>query len=443
MAPMREQAQPPLGILAAGGALPLDVAAAAHACGRAVHIVALEGIADQAVARFPHTWASLGQIGRMLAAFRTAGCRELLIAGAMQRPDLLRLRIDAGFLRHLPTVLSLTRGGDDSVLRRVVSFFEQQGFAVRGVGDVAPGLLAAAGPSGRHRPAQKDQRAIGRAVRLIEALGAFDIGQAVVATADGIIAVEGVTGTDAMLRMLAGGTDDVEAARGGVLVKLAKPGQEMRVDLPAIGAATIERAAAAGLAGIAVGAGSAIVLERAAMLAAADRAGLFVTGIEMPASTGKPIALVTCVATETIPSPPLAVLGRAAPTPSDRRDVAVARRLLAVTRREDAGRAAVVASEHVLVVSGALAIEPLIRPLGDRRHWGLRTFRGRIGTLALDLSAGTMQDAAPVRLDVDFFRIVQEARLAGVVCFGAAIPESTKADVIAWANEAKVFLMSE
>ena len=113
-----------------------------------MHFVAIEGFAPPGVAAYPHTVASLGQVGRILRSFREAGCRDLIIAGGIERPDLFRLKLDLGFFKSLRTVLSLTRGGDDSVLRRIVGFFEAQGFCVRGVAEIAPHLLARAGGLG-------------------------------------------------------------------------------------------------------------------------------------------------------------------------------------------------------------------------------------------------------------------------------------------------------
>ena len=439
----------PVGILASGGVLPLDLAAAIVASGRPVHIVGYEGFADPAIAAHPHEWVNLGQVSRLLGSFRRAGCREIVIVGVLQRPNLWRLRFDFGLLKYLPTVIRLTRGGDDSVLRRCVRFFEGEGFTVRGVGDLAPMLLAQAGPLGQRTPAERNTPALLRAERAIQALGPFDLGQAVVATADRIVAVEGSRGTDAMLRELGPGGSGAGLGAGGVLVKLAKPEQEMRVDLPTIGPVTIERAAAAGLAGIGVGAGNAIILDRAAVRTKADACGLFVVGLPV---SGTPAG--AAIAAASLHGPPLTILGRSLPTPSDRRDIAVARRLLAVLAAQGAGSAAVVSGEHVLAVSGQLPVEGLIRPLGGRSQWGLFALRGKIGTLALRLDQndrdgpgsgpGTAQGTAQgTGLGIELFRAAQEARLAGIACFGGPIPEAARADAIAWANEARMFLMEE
>ena len=422
----------PLGILAGAGALPIEIAASVNVRGRAVHLVAIAGFAENEIADFPHEWVTLGQIGGMLASFRRAGCREIVIAGGLRRPDILRTRPDLGALRHMPTILSLTRGGDDSLLRRVVRFFEGQGFIVRGAGEMAPELLAAGGPAGRRTPTDAELHSVAKAARAIRALGRFDVGQAAVATTDGVVAIETARGTDALLAVLAAGGAASGSGRGGVLVKLAKPGQELRVDLPAIGPRTIDGAVKAGLAGIAVEAGRTIVLERGATRTAADEAGIFLYGLEEAVSSDLP-PLADLAAMR-----PLSVLARRAPTPRERRDNAIGRQLLDVMRREDLGRAAVIAGEHVLAVSGQLDVATMLRTLGRDAQWGRRWFRRRIGSLALRLDGG--EDSV---LTLETFQAAADARLAGIVCDGGTIPSARLAEVAGWANDARMFLMAE
>ncbi len=409
-----------------------------------MHIVALEGFADATgMAAFSHEWAGLGQVGRILSSFRRNGCRELIIAGTLQRPNLLRLKIDGGFVRHLPTVAKLTRGGDDSVLRRVVRFFEAEGFTVVGVPDAAPELLAPAGELASAVRSADHDRAVARASAVIRALGPFDVGQAVVATPDRVVAVESIRGTDAMLSELGPDGAGAGTARGGVLVKLTKPGQELRVDLPAIGPMTAERVRAAGLAGIAVGAGAAVVLERDGLRARADEAGLFVSGIV----EGAPPASMQAPRPRWSPSDiaqlsPLVPLSRRVPTPSERRDITISRELIETIRCAGAGRATVVAREHALLVQGALPLVPLLAPLGRRSHWGLRFFCSQIGTLALDLTG--LDDATVADgYSMDIFRAARDARLAGIVCLGRPVPERLIRDWAGWANDGKLFLMME
>ena len=435
----------PLGILAGAGRLPTDIAAAARDAGRQTHIVAIEGFASAQVAEFPHQWVNLGQLGRILASLRQAGCRDLVIAGALQRPDLKRLRFDFGALRRLPILLRLTRGGDDSVLRRVVTFFEAEGFIVRGVGEVAPHLLAGAGTMGAVAPSPAQSAMIDQAARFIAELGPFDVGQAVVMTGEGVVAVEGVRGTDAMLRDLAPGGSGEGRARGGILVKLAKPTQEMRIDLPTIGPDTVAAIRAAGLAGIAVGAAGAIMIERPEIIRQADAAGVFVVGADQRiAEMG---ALETRVAPQVtlekmMAWPVLSVLSRRAPTPADRRDMTVGRRLMPVLRAHAAGKAAVIAREHVLAVAGALPVDRVVAGLGRNPSWGRRTFQGQIGVLALDIGDVTLDSTRDLPT-LEVFRAAMAAGLTGIVCLGGPIPAGMRAELVGWAKDAKIFLMAE
>jgi DUF1009 family protein len=428
-----------LGILACAGSLPIEIAEAAVSAGRPVHVVGIEGFAEPGIAAYPHTLLNIGQVGRMLSSLRRAGCRQLVIAGALRRPNLLKVRIDHGFFRAIGTVLRLTRGGDDSVLRRIVHFFEREGFEVVGVDQVAPHLLAPLGPLGRIQPSPASARAISRAAALLRALGSFDVGQGAVATEARIIAVEGVRGTDEMLAQIEaagqgeGGKGPALAAAGAVLVKVPKPGQEMRVDLPAIGPRTVERAHACGLAGIVVAAGRALVLERARMIALADALGLFVVGIDggHDADGEAP----ACV-----PRAPDAFrhLGRVRAAASERRDAALGARTLAVLTAHGAGRAVVVVGEHVQGVDGALGIR---RMLSGRQtsHWGLRAFKRRIGVLVV---AGIEDVGATAECLETALALVARAGLAGIAVAGRVDAAAPLASLItAAADRRRLFVM--
>jgi DUF1009 family protein len=436
----------PLGILACAGPLPIEVAGAAARQGRAVHVVAIDGFAGEWVKRFSHEQVSIGEVGRILASFRRAGVREIVIAGAMQRPNLLKIKIDSGFVLNLPTVLALTKGGDDSVLRRIVRFFEGHGLTVVGAGDVAPELLAPTGTLTKAPPSAEARLALERAAALIRALGPFDIGQGVVASHAGIIAVEGLRGTDAMLRDL--GPDGVGEGlgAGGVLVKLAKPGQEMRIDLPTVGPETVRKAKAAGLAGLAIGAGAAIVLERPRLVAEAEAAGLFVVGLEDQPARATPSVQVGAGPIDATPgattTPFLRVAARRAPTPGDRRDIGIGRDLVGVLRQHGAGPGVIVAREHVLAVSGQLPLAPFVAAQGRSASWGWRALKRRIGVLVVDV-ASLGREKTVQALDAPLLRACMESGLAGIVLLGP-LPEGEHGEQVqAWANEARLFLMAE
>lgn len=271
-----------LGIIAGGGDLPIAIARGAEADGRAVFMVALAGMADAAdVAPFPHEFASLGELGKAIRLLKEAGCSEVTLAGKVARPNFSALKLDARGMLALPKVMAAALKGDDALLRSLVTIFEKEGIRVIGSTDAAHGLVAPSGPLGKLGPTQEHSDDIALAIRVVAALGALDIGQAAIVCNGLVLAVEAAEGTDAML-MRAGQLP--EALRGtpinrkGVMVKAPKPNQERRVDLPVVGVRTVELASAAGLAGVAVEAGAALIVNRARVVEAADRLGLFLFG---------------------------------------------------------------------------------------------------------------------------------------------------------------------
>lgn len=268
-----------IGIVAGGGTLPTAVAEAARAAGLNPFVLGLAGNAPQDIERFPHTYVHLGQVGRMLRVLRREGCQTIVFVGSLRRPNLFRMKVDAGFFRHLAQLLRLFKGGDDSVLRRVARFFEMQGFAVVAAHEVAPGLLAPAGAFSRLTPDRAALDDIRIGFRVAHALGTLDIGQACAVARGYVLAVEAAEGTDAMLRRCRDINNWGFTKRQGVLVKAPKPGQDLRLDMPAIGPRTVDLVGEAGLAGIAVAAGAVLLAEQQELVEKADKLGLFLYGV--------------------------------------------------------------------------------------------------------------------------------------------------------------------
>jgi DUF1009 family protein len=274
------KAEPPaaLGILAGGGPLPGRVAAAARAAGRSVFLVGLDGYAEPGVlAPFPHATVRLGAAGRILSLLRQNHCRDLVLVGPVRRPSIFDLRPDAEGARILARIGRAAFAGDDGLLAAVVRVLGEEGFRVLGAHEI---LTEAVGPRGLLTRTPADAQAladINRGVAVCRALGAVDVGQACVVQQGIVLAVEAIEGTDAML---ARATALARPGIGGVLVKLVKPGQDRRADLPTIGPATVIEAAAAGLRGVAFEAGGTILTDREAIIAEADRRGLFLLGID-------------------------------------------------------------------------------------------------------------------------------------------------------------------
>jgi UDP-2,3-diacylglucosamine hydrolase len=211
-----------------------------------------------------------------------AGCTEVLMAGKLQRPKFSELHLDAKGMLAVPKLIAAARHGDDAILRGVADLFAAEGFSVIGVAEAAPGLLAPAGVLGKVQPSEANHADAARGFAIVRALGTYDVGQAAVVCEGLALAVEAAEGTDAMLgriSSLPAHFRGSEKKRRGVLVKAVKPTQDGKTDLPVIGLATVQNAAAAGLAGIAVEAGAALILRKREVIAEADRIGLFVAGI--------------------------------------------------------------------------------------------------------------------------------------------------------------------
>lgn len=276
---MSAAARPPaLGILAGGGRLPGQVAAAARAAGREVFLIGLDGFADPAVlAPWPHESIRILAAGRIIAALREHGCKDLVLVGPVRRPSLLGLRPDAEGARILARIGRAAFLGDDGLLAAVVRVFAEEGFRVLGAHDILAEAIGPAGLLSRTAPDARAMADIQRGVAVARALGAVDVGQGCVVQQGIVLAVEAAEGTDAMLARCAGLT---WPGPGGVLVKLVKPGQDRRTDLPTIGPDTIRGAIAAGLRGVAFEAGGTILAQRDDAIAAADAAGLFLLGLD-------------------------------------------------------------------------------------------------------------------------------------------------------------------
>jgi DUF1009 family protein len=277
---MKNQAEMPrrLGIIAGGGPLPAKVAAAARAAGRGVFIIGLEGFADPALlAPWPHEMRRLGAAARIIAALRENGCQDLVMIGPVRRPSLLDLRPDAEGAKLLARIGRAAFAGDDGLLAAVIRVLTEEGFTVIGVQQILREAVAPAGVLSAATPDAQAMADINRGVQVARLLGSADVGQGCVVQQGLVLAVEAIEGTDAMLlRAGALRRDGI----GGVLVKLVKPGQDKRADLPTIGPNTVRNAAAAGLRGVAFEAQATILADREACLDAANAAGLFLLGLD-------------------------------------------------------------------------------------------------------------------------------------------------------------------
>jgi DUF1009 family protein len=280
----------PIAIICGGGSIPFAVADAVARRGRKPILFAIDSYADPSrVANYEHHWVSLGKWGKFRKLLLNAGCRDAVFIGQMVRPRIRDLRFDWQTVRLLPRIAASFRGGDNHLLSGIGRMFEEHGFRILGAHEVAPEIVMPAGVLGRCSPGERDRADIARGLAALEAIGPFDVGQAAVVADNHVLAIEGIEGTDLLLARVAElrRIGRIRSPSGvGVIVKAPKRGQDMRYDLPSIGPAIIEGVGAAGLAGVAVVAGAAIVAEPDELVARADASGVFIAGVREDGTIG-------------------------------------------------------------------------------------------------------------------------------------------------------------
>ncbi len=301
-----------LALFAGRGELPGLVMAACRARGEPVVLCEMDGVEVSASgdgARLPYRLETLGSL---IGTLQARGVDRVAFAGAMTRPALDMAQVDAATAPILARLQPVFARGDDALLREIVAIFEEAGFAVVGVDEVAPGLLPAGGVLTRRQPDGVFEADAARGAEVVAAMGVADIGQACVVAGGQVLAVEAIPGTAWMLRSLmvpearagenpvlwaadtvgdmlgdmadwlsgpaasrsGAGRRDPALPQGGILYKAPKPGQERRIDLPVIGPETVMLGAEAGLDGIVIEAGGVMVIDRPRCVELADRLGL-------------------------------------------------------------------------------------------------------------------------------------------------------------------------
>jgi len=260
-------------IIAGAGRLPAELAAAlAAAQGVAPMICAPEGVLPEGL-----TVDLAFRVERLAPFMRhlvDVGVDVVSFAGPVHRMALDPALFDPETATFVPRLLGAMQGGDDATLRAVMALFEEYGLSVQGLGCLAPQLLAADGVLGARAPDEAEIADATRGIEIVQALSPVDVGQGCVVAGKLCLAIEALYGTDAMLAQVATCRESRAPRAGGVFIKRAKAGQDLRVDLPAIGPATIAAAQAARLTGICLQAGHVVILDRGETLAAADAAGI-------------------------------------------------------------------------------------------------------------------------------------------------------------------------
>ena len=264
----------PLGIIAGQGGLPVALAQAVAASGRGVVLAEMEGHPSGVPGGHPVVPFRVERLGALFRGLRAHGVEDLVMAGILHRPHFDPLAFDLKTLSLAPRIFRGLKQGDDGLLRMVIAIFEEAGFRVRGAHDFLTDLVAAEGPLTRSAPsaAQRAEGARGRVI--LHALAPADVAQSCVVARGLCLGLETLYGTDAMLADVARHRPERRPERGGTFVKLSKPGQELRADMPVIGPATIRGVAAAGLDGICLEAGRVMILDAGEAIRLAEEKGI-------------------------------------------------------------------------------------------------------------------------------------------------------------------------
>ena len=258
--------------------MPVEIIRHCNTIGKEIFVVGLETFAsEEQLKEAPHTFARIGEAGKMIKAFKENNVYEIVLAGGIKRPSFKEMIPDWEGIK-IVTRLAVKRMSDDKLFRAVMDEIEDRGFKVVGIEEVVPEMLFSEGIYGKTKPSDEDMDDIRRGITVAKALGAVDVGQAVVVQEGMVLAVEAIEGTDMMLSRAATVKKEGKAP---VMVKILKPGQDMRVDLPAIGLQTIEQLKKYGIKGIAVESGGILLIEREEVIKMADREGIFIIGIKI------------------------------------------------------------------------------------------------------------------------------------------------------------------
>jgi len=278
--------QGPIAILAGAGQLPIQLLSHLERTGQDVRVLAFRGFAEAELQRRAHARVDLLDLKTIMSTLEGWRPQAVSLVGAVRRPGFSALLSAYSLLRNMHEVREVIARGDDQVLRGAVMLLEERGHRVVGAHELAPDLVASRTLTGARQPGDDDQQAIAFGLELLVSLSDFDIGQGAVVDRRHVLAIEGPEGTDRMIRRVRSLRQSWFGFRrreeGGVLIKAAKRGQDLRVDMPTIGPRTVREAAKAGLAGIAIGAGSTFVLEQEETLRTADCFGLFLIAVDLP-----------------------------------------------------------------------------------------------------------------------------------------------------------------
>lgn len=266
-----------LGIIAGGGEIPQLLIQNCIENKRDFFVLAIENNADKAIFTpdIPHQWIRIGQAGTGFKRMAEENVEEIVLIGTIHRPSVADLMPDLRTAAFFAKI-GMKSLGDDGILRALIKEIESENMRVIGIHEVMPDLLAKEGILTKQKPDKQALADIDRGIEVAYQLGKLDVGQSVIVQQGLVLGLEGIEGTDELIKRC--GTYQRKGA-GGVLVKLRKPQQDMRIDLPTVGLKTIENLHQSGMRGLALHAGNTLIINEKEVIALANKYGLFIKGI--------------------------------------------------------------------------------------------------------------------------------------------------------------------
>lgn len=262
----------PLGLIAGQGDLPKLIIKHCYDNNRPIFVIAIEEQTPQeTVVGVDHIWLKLGKLAAATKALQQRGIKELVLTGGIRRPNFSNLSLDWGGIKLIAAVGKAI--GDDALLTGVSSYFEAQGIKVIPSNEILESLSPKVGTLTRKKPTEEDLQDIEKGIKILEVLGDADIGQAIIIQQGQILGIEAIEGTERLILRI---KDYKIGPTGGTLIKMSKPNQSMKVDLPTIGIKTVEQCHSSQLSGIAIEANRSQIIDQESVVALADQLGLFV-----------------------------------------------------------------------------------------------------------------------------------------------------------------------
>jgi len=264
-----------IGIIAGGGQFPIIFSKAATSKGFKVYAIAHINETDAELDHHVHSiaWIHPGQLKRIIKFFKADGVTEAVMMGSIAKPKLFKtFRPDT---KAIALIAGMRHTHDDGILRGLADFFKKEGITIEASTTMLPDMLAEKGCWTKRKPTRAEKKDIAFGWGIAKEIGRLDIGQCVVIGGGSILAVEAIDGTDAAIKrggMLGDGT--------AVIVKVSKPNQDLRFDMPAVGVNTIQVMDSAKAAVLAVEAGKTVVFEKDEMVELADECGISIVGID-------------------------------------------------------------------------------------------------------------------------------------------------------------------